>query len=69
MLQSFDHMVGVASLELLDGGFVGQHYTIQLQLGVPSWMAHVGQMLGLPTFHREGQPSVLSCLLLLGLFL
>jgi len=62
-------MVGVASLELPDGGVLGQLYTIQLQLGVPSWMAHIGRMLGLPTFHRGGPPSFLSCFLLFGVFL
>ena len=62
-------MVGVASLELLDEGVLGQCCTIQLQLGVPSWMVHVDRILSLPAFHRGGPPSVLSCLLLLGIFL
>ena len=32
-------------------------------------MAHVGCVLGLPTFHRGGLPFVLSYLLLFGLLL
>ena len=62
-------MVGVASLELPDRGVLGQRCTIQLQLEVPNWMAHVSRMLDLPTFYRGGPPSFLSCLLLLRLFL
>ena len=62
-------MVGVASLELPDKGVLGQRCTIQLQLEVSNWMAHVSRMLGLPTFYRGGPPSFLSCLLLLRLFL
>ena len=58
-------MVVVASLELPDGGVPGQHCIIQLQLGVPSWMAHVGRRLSPPASYQGSPPSFLSCFLLL----
>ena len=62
-------MTGVTSLELPDGGALRDPYTIQLQSGVSSWMAHVSRMLGLFTFNRGGPPLAFGCLLLLGLLL
>ena len=62
-------MVGIASLELPNGGVLGHCCTIQLQPGVPSWMAHVSCVFSLPTIHRGGPPLVLSYLLLFGLLL
>ena len=43
--------MGMASLEFLDRAVLGQHHAIQLQLGFPSWMVHIGQVLSLPAFY------------------
>ena len=62
-------MVVVASLELPGEGVLRQRCIIQLQLGVPSWMAHVGRRLNPPASHQGSPPSFLSCFLLLRVFL
>ena len=61
--------MGVASLELPDRGGPGYRCTIQLQPGIPSWMAHISLVLSLLTLHRGGPPLVFGCFLLLGLLL
>ena len=61
--------MGVASLELPNGEAPGYHRAIQLQLGIPSWMVHVGRVLGLLTLNRGGPPFVFGRFLLLMLFL
>ena len=61
--------MGMASLELPDGGALGYRRAIQLQPGIPSWMAHVSRVFGLPTLHCGGRPSIFGHFLLLGLLL
>ena len=61
--------MGVASLELPNGEAPGYHRAIQLQLGIPSWMVHVGRVLGLLTLNRGGPPFVFGRFLLLMLLL
>ena len=61
--------MGMASLELLDGGAPRYRRTIQLQPEIPSWVAHVGRVLGFLTLHRGGPPFVFGHFLLLRLLL
>ena len=62
-------MIGVASLELLNGGVPRHRRAIQLQTGILSWMAHIGRVLGLLTLYRGGPSSIFGCFLLLGLLM
>ena len=61
--------LGGTSLELLDGRVPGYSRAIQLQQGVPSWMAHISRVLGLLTLDQRGPSLALGRLLLLGLLL
>ena len=61
--------LGGTSLELLDGRVPGYSRAIQLQPGVPSWMAHISRVLGLLTLDQRGPSLALGRLLLLGLLL
>ena len=62
-------MGGVTPLELPDGGAPRYRRAIQLQPEIPSWMAHVGRILGLFTLHRKSPPFIFGCFLLIGLLL